>query len=331
MRRALIPVIAIGIAGALLAAPAASAAPITALPDGDQIVLIDCDNAPGQAFTMGADGDATPIGTATVLPNGGDCSPSGAIDPTDGTAYYIEWGDTADLATLDLETGVSTRVATLSGDWPSSCGIAIDASGDAFNGANTNLYSLNLVTGVNTLIGNTLHQQTCSWGINPVDDQIYWFTRTGPSNSDVYRISKDDGEATFVVSLDVSALNGYEPDGVVFDKTGIAWIQDDHCDGPDNWCGVQPADLTAGIVYAPTGYFNDVTLTVYPANFEGVGYFYSMGMIYVAGEAAVAPEVPQLAATGAIDITTGSALLAGGALMLGIIMLVAMRRRATTP
>ncbi|MCY7411561.1 MAG: hypothetical protein LH471_00745 [Salinibacterium sp.] len=327
MRRAIIPVIAIGIAGALLTAPAASAAPITALPEGDQIVLIDCENTPGQAFTMGADGAATPIGTGTVLLNDANCSPSGAVDPTTGIAYYIAWGDTNDLATLDLETGVSTTVATLSGDHDNSCGIAIDASGDAFNADNNFLYSLNLATGVNTRIGDTLFQQTCSWGINPVDDQIYWFTRTGPSGSDVYRINKDNGEATFVVSLDVSALNGYRPDGVVFDKTGIAWIQDDFGDGPDGWYGVEPADLTEGIVYAPTGYFNDVTETVYSDTFDATGYFYSMGMIYVAGEAAAAPV---LAATGASDVAPAGGLLAGGALLLGAMMLVVMRRRLAT-
>ena len=327
MRHALIPVIAIGIAGALLTAPAASAAPITALPDGDQIVLIDCENTPGQAFTMGADGAATPIGTGTVLPNNASCSPSGAVDPTTGIAYYIAWGDTNDLATLDLETGVSTRVATLSGGATDSCGIAIDASGDAFNTTNSRLHSLDLETGVNTLIGDTTLINNCAWGINPVDDEIYWFTEGGPNSSDVYRINKLTGAATFFKSLDVSALAGYMPDGVVFDKTGIAWIQDDFGDGPGGWYGVEPADLTEGIVYAPTGYFNDVTLTVYPANFEGAGYFYSMGMIYVAGGAAAAPV---LAATGAGDVSAAGGLLAGGALLLGAMMLVVMRRRLAT-
>ena len=327
MRRVLVSSLVVGIAGALLLAPAASAAPVVALPEGDQIVLIDCDDAPGQAFTMGADGAATPIGPATMLDNNSNCSPSGAINPVDGKTYYIAWGggsSTHYLATLDRTTGASTAVAPLSGDTSDSCGIAIDAAGNAFNASGTSLYSLNLVTGVNTLVGNTTHNQTCSWGINPVDNEIYWFTRTGPTNSDVYRISKTDGAATFVVSLDVSALSGYSPDGVVFDKNGIAWIQDDECDGPDNWCGVEPADLTAGVVYSPTGYFHDATQTVYAANFEGVAYFYSMGMIYVPAPA------PALAATGSASSAISGGMVAAGVLLLGGVVFLTMRRRSAT-
>ena len=181
---------------------------------------------------------------------------------------------------------------------------------------------------MNTLIGDTGLDDQCANAINPVDGKLYWFTETGTNASDVYTVDLTTAVATLVTpALDLSAVGSdFRPDALVFDSNGIAWLQDDSCTGPlynggSQSCGIEPINLTTGEVWAPQAWPNDATLTVVPSNGDNdsKGYFYTMGMIYVPGEA----ELP--------DTGINSALIAsiGGLLAIaGIAVFIVGRRRS---
>lgn len=289
MRTLVTTVVGIAVAVALAAATPAAAdppAPVPGLPAGDRLIVTDCDSDYGQAYTASIDGAAVPLGQPLADDGASGCGRTGAVHPATGTVYWVSQSSTYHLLTLDLETGESQAVGELTGNLTEGsgpCGVSIDSTGVAYTSSTNDLYTVDLETAQMTRIGDTGHYNFCAWGVNPVDDKIYWFTRTGPSNSDVYTIDKQTGVATLHVSLDVSRLpGGYYPDGVVFDRTGIAWIQDDYIDVPFASSRLEPADLTTGIVYPPSGYFHDVVGALYPPlGPEEKRFFYTMGLIYV--------------------------------------------------
>lgn len=314
-----------GMVGDSAHAESASSAPIVpvtaaapTLPDGDTLLAVDCGQQPGQVFELATTGAATPLGEPAADDTVSGCGRTGDVHPQTGKVYWVSQSATFDLMMLDLSTGGSTFVATLDGP-VGACGVQFDRAGDAYTAVYNDLYRIDVETGEMSLVGSTGVDPRCAWGINPVDDEIYWFTQGGPTSSDVYRIDKTTGAKTFVVSLDVSGLDGYVPDGVVFDTAGIAWIQDDHSAVPDASSRLEAADLTTGIVYPSTAYIHDATAALYAPNpTDGKAYFYTMGFIALP---AAAPDQEgmddrdALAETG----TEGSALLASA---LAIVMIV---------
>jgi LPXTG-motif cell wall-anchored protein len=320
--------------GALVfaASPALAVSAYPTLPTGSKMIAIDCDDDGYQVWDMDmSTGDSTPIGTPTVLPNDGNCAPSGFVSPVDGKAYFIDWGNDSDLATVDLETGVSTKIATLNGAATDSCGIFADAAGNAYNVDSSNLYSLNLQTGESTLIGDTGLDDQCANAINPVDGKLYWFTETGTDSADVYTVDLTTAVATLVTpALDLTAVGGsgnWAPDALAFDGNGIAWLQDDSCTGGPQYdsgrraCGIEPINLTTGEVWAPQAWPNDKTLTVVPSNgdADSKGYFYTMGLLYVPGN----PELPDTGMNASLIAAIGGLLAVAG-----VVVFVVGRRRS---
>jgi LPXTG-motif cell wall-anchored protein len=292
------------------------------------MLISDCSNVSTyQFFDLDVtNGDATPIGTPTVLAANSRCSSNGAIDPTDGTVYYIAWPfgpAPAELVTLDPETGISQKVAELSGASAYLDGIGIDADGHAFGQYQSHIYSLDLATGVTTDMGNTGLPDENAFAYNPVDQKFYWFTEQGPNSSNVYIVDPLTATATLVTpALDLSALNGFHPDGLTFDSNGIAWLQDDNCDGPNGNCGIEAVNLVTGEVWAPV-FPNDTTLTVHAANFNGKGYFYTMGLFFIPGPVASSAELPN---TGFNSVMFSG--LAAGLALVGLAGVIIARRRA---
>jgi LPXTG-motif cell wall-anchored protein len=321
--------------GALVfaASPALAVSTYPTLPAGSKLIAIDCDDDGYQMWDMDmSTGDSTPIGTPTVLPNGGTCAPSGFVSPVDGKAYFIDWGNANDLATVDLETGVSTKIATLNGAVAVSCGIFADGAGNAYSVTGSTLYSLNLETGATTLIGDTQLDDQCAYAINPVDGKLYWFTETGTNSADVYTVDLTTAAATLVTpALDLTAVGGWynwNPDALAFDSNGIAWLQDDSCTGPQynsgsNACGIEPINLTTGEVWAPQAWPNDKTLTVVPSNgdSDSKGYFYTMGLLYVPAEPE--PDLPDTGMNASLIAAIGGLLAVAG-----VVVFVVGRRRS---
>ena len=326
--------------GALVfaASPALGVSTYPTLPVGSKMIAIDCDSNAYQMWDMDmSNGDSSPIGSPTVLPNNGSCSGSGFVHPVDGKAYFIDWGTDDDLATVDLETGVSTKIATLNGGATNSGGIFADAAGNAYSIYTGSLYSLNLQTGATTLIGKTLLDDQSTYAINPVDGKLYWFTETGTNSADVYTVDLTTAVATLVTpALDLTAVGGssnWNPDALAFDSNGIAWMQDDSCTGPrynstNNACGISAINLTTGEVWAPQAWPNDKTLTLVPSNgvSDTKGYFYIMGLIYVPADPELPDTDPELPDTG----MNASLIAAIGGLLAvaGVVVFVVGRRRS---
>lgn len=297
----------------LLAASPASAAP-PALPDGWQLVTINCsDVSDGPAKIMTVDsatGASSPIATA---PAGAVCGYTGAWDRTTDTAYFTAWDSTTALLAYDPATGTVTKVADLSGDSTFAYAMTIDLDGNAYVVYNGDLFSLDLTTGVVTFLAELLEPDpnAYAFAVDPRTGDLYLLDEDG----DLYLIdpaqAPGTGVDTYVASWTFPE-GGEDTWGLTIDDNGTAWVTDTSSD---------------------VGY---VSLFSVPLDTFGTATPEFSGELLLNGEFVDAwwvtvmpalPPQPQLAATG-LEVTTGMAV---GALALvagfGVVLL-ARRRTA---
>lgn len=315
------------IAAALVVAgaPAANAVPPTALPPGQTLYAIDCDQYALQLWSLAPNGAGTPIGNTAA--NSIDCAGGGQVSPVTGIAYFISYTAAGDsLATVNLTTGAVTTIALFSGDTATAWQLFITNSGAAFIVDGSTLYSVSLTTAVTASIGSIAPVNPGAVGYNPANDTIYGFSAGNVMS--VYTIDRTTGAATNTgLGGNWPAANclgggssAGSPDGIAFDSAGFAWVQSDSCDS-----NIMTVDMTTG-ASTMVGELFDSTGTRYA---NAPNDFYSETFLIGPPAAAVAPAAaPALAATG---IDSGAVAIAGGfgalAALLGV-MLVSRRRRA---
>ena len=331
MKKSLPVAVLLGITAAIVlaGAPAANAAAPTALPPGQTLFAIDCENYGTQLWSFTPDGAATPIGTASGLDT--SCGGGGQTSPIDGLSYFIYYpgAGVSALATMDLTTGVVTTIAGISGDTSGAWQFFITNSGSAFI-TNTNmLYSIDLVTAVTTSIGSMAPASDGAVGYDPLTDTIYAFDRSNTIG--IYTIDRTTGAGTntgiggnwpALPCLGLGTVGG-RPDGVVFDSAGFAWIQSDSCDSQIMSFDVSAPGSTM------TGELFDSTATLYPT---APNDFYSETFLISAAAPVTPPLTPAgagLAATGidAAQVAT-MAGIGAAAVLLGATLLVRRRRMA---
>lgn len=324
MKKSLSSALFVGVAAALVlaGAPAANADAPVALPSGQALYAIDCDEFAFQLWSLTPTGAGTPIGTAPA--NTSDCAGGAQVSPVDGLAYFITYTGVNDgLATINLTTGVVTPIAPISGATTGAWQLMITNSGAAFITNGQDLYSISLTTGVTTLIGNIAPANIGTMGYDPTTDTIYAFSYS--DTVEVWTIDRTTGVGTDTGLTgtwpDGSCLDGStdsaRPDAVVFDSAGFAWIESDTCEA-----SIMTVDMTTGDA-AMLGQIFDATGTRYTT---APNEFYSE--TFIIGPAAAPAAAPGLAATG---IDTTAVTIAGGigviAALAGAALVVRSRRR----
>lgn len=211
-------------------ASAAQAAGTRALPDGNSLYAITCpyysDDA-GQTpnnQVLAVDEQtavAVAVGSGSEV-DGSNCAGSPAVDPTDGVVYALVAFDDDNfpvLVTVDLVTGISTKVADITdGEDPlTPQAMAIGLDGAAYALYNGNLYSLNLGDGVLTLIGATVDE---AWGFvsDPITGLFYALDRDGQ----LFEIDVSDGSSVLLGQL--SFLTDEGTYSLTMDANGVFWI-----------------------------------------------------------------------------------------------------------
>lgn len=307
-------VLAAAVGGLLTLGVAPAAAAGNAIDPADSLYTISCDSdyADFQLFSVeSTTAFSTPIGEGS-LPYSNTCAGQPAYNPVTGVSYYIQWfaGDNAQLATIDVATGVSTAIGDFywpNGEFPESVdadAIAIGGDGAAYMLAGGNLYSLDLSNGFVELIA-------------PVSDSnVYafaWDSKTGlffgiNSDWDVYEIDVTDGTFDYVDTLGFPGSGLYGLYSLQFDEAGTMWIELD----VDNtvWEGGEStlwsATLTTLDAPVLSGVFTDEP-------------FYTQALLIVPGK-------PALAATGSTVASVAPWAIGGAILLLGAGALIAVTR-----
>lgn len=304
-----------------LAAAPASAAP-GALPEGDTIFAVDCEDNDGQVWEVDPlTAVLTPIGTGS-LDLLTSCAGPSAYDPTTGDAYWISWGEEGRsdaLMLLDIETGDSVAVAPFTedgtGDPVAAASIAIGADGAAYliggtEGYDSILYSLDLSTAIVTEIGDIGGvDQWWSFAFNPADGEFYGFDAAAGGGFSL--IDVETGTATLILADTEIPLDVY---GIAFDAEGALW-----------GFGEGAASEGAWVLFSTSvdDFAGDLLVVGTPEEDE-VEYF-SESIFIVTSQPE--PEPAALAATGAEDpiVAAGAAM---GLVGLGVaFLLLAGRRR----
>lgn len=124
-----------------------------------------------------------------------------AFDPVTLNVYgcfYNETGDGYMWGTLDLETGVSTKIE----DLPMVLfAIGADSKGDMYGiGGDGNLYEINKGTGITTLVGPTgvIPNYSQSGTFDPKTDKFYWAACLADETSGLYEVNTSTGTATLI-------------------------------------------------------------------------------------------------------------------------------------
>ncbi len=171
-------------------------------------------NVPATLFAVDVTScSASAIGTAN---NGGAQSFSGmAWDPTTSTMY----GSTTDIATselvtVDLNTGASTSVGTMT-DSPGNISIGIDNSGNMFGHDITtdSLHSIDKNTGASSLIGAVGFDANFAQGMDfdASDNTCYLFAFNNTSfQAELYTCDTGSGAASFVGVIGSSSPGGLQ-------------------------------------------------------------------------------------------------------------------------
>ena len=285
----------------LVVAPASAAT----LPSTDTLYAITCERD-ADLYSVDADtADMTLIGNTTLA---NDCAGPGAFDPTTGTAYYITWGDVGGLAAIDLTTGAAT-VTPITGDsnaYPDSLAIGLD--GSAWVIAGYDLYSIDLSTGVTTLVANLTDRCFYSFSVDPTTGKFYVIEC---GSGEAFELTVADGTLTSIGTITLTD-NTY---ALQIDTSGRWWFQQDDS---SLWStaipnGVMTPESEGNLVDSAnsTAPYSESLLLTYEDD--------------VPADHVIAAD-PELAATGA-EVVPG--LLAAGTLaVLGTVLtMVAIRRR----
>lgn len=241
------------------------------LPEDQHLVVVDCGSFQGQLWNVDStNGNALPVGSQPDV--GESCGGGAHFNPVDGKSYVIMYtsGGTS-LYTYDTSTGNAAFIARISGAIDGGRSLVITNSGDAYFHSvlepfspRSGLYSLDLATGVTTLVGDMgFNIQAIAY--NPVDDTIYAFSRT---ESDVYTVNRSNGESTLdadnpLTFPDSTAclappVFSFQLDMVAFDSAGNLWIHSEACTTGE----LSVANFDTGVVYF-RGQFTDVSRAKY--------------------------------------------------------------------
>ena len=255
-------------------------------------------------------GATTAIGTGTEIEDS-NCAGSFTLDPTTGIVYALVAEDDYEfptLVTVDLKTGVSTKVAEITdGSGPTLANaLAIGLDGAAYVLYDEDLYSLNLNDGVMTYLGSSVGYV---WGFvsDPVSGLFYALDEDG----ELYAVDVADGEYVWLATLSFLTDDTFS---LAMDTNGVFWLGED-ADGTDeyrttlwNFTLADPVDSAEKV--------GELML--------GTSAPYIMALVI--GPAYVAPIAESvLAATG--TTSTGSIALGITLLAAGAVLAVAARRR----
>ncbi len=299
---------------------------------GDSLFAINCDDAFSdyQLYSVdSATAVSTAIGEGTVDTE--PCAGQPAYNPVTGKSYYIQWEDDSYLASIDVATGLSTRIGPfdLAGDDGAinADALAIGGDGVAYVLDDGDVYRVNLDTGATEFVV----------GLDEDLDSIYSFAWDSVTNAfygiswrnEVYKINVTDGTHTELGQIAFGSEEDYYTYSLQFDHEGTLWIEVDDDSGENYFATLY--SLTLDTLDAP----------VYSGDFVvGDASFYTEALLVV--PAAIAPTPPPapapapepaLAATGADladvlpwGIGAGVIVLVGGVLLI----LRSRRKPATT-
>ena len=306
----------------------ATGAPV--LPPSQNLYALGCGENPPHLWTIDAtNGSSTTSGTS--LPSDSDCVYAAPVNPVDGTVYVEYFHETngtpvAYLGTFDISSEVITQIAPLSGDAEATSYIVITNSGDAFGALSGSWFSVDLSTGVISLIAD--QGDELSWvAYNATDATIYGFRTTGDTTADAFTIDGLTGALTADPSHNIVVPSGhigcepnpfmfYSPTGATFDSSGNLWFANEECGST-----LLVEDFATGTTYVQ-GYLTDANMTLGQAP----RYTYSTKVLFLTPDSV--PSSPTLPDTGANTSVTALALaVSGGLLGAGALALVVVRRR----
>lgn len=311
-----IGVAALAVAG--LASPAAAAGTRT-LPDDNSLYGVTCpyysdataQTPSNQVITIDEQtAEATAIGSGTEI-EGTNCAGSATLDPTTGTYYGLAavGNDSFSiLVTVDLATGVSTKVADItlfdiSADLQS---MAIGLDGSAYGLSGGELFSINLSDGTLTPVGLSV-PDVHGFVSDPVTGLFYAVDNYGY----LYEITVADGNYSGIGQLPF--ISDQEVYALTMDTNGVFWMERD-VETSDEY----QAELWSFTLVDPVG----------SGELAGVitlGAIAPYAMSLAVGPAYVAPA---LANTGVnTEVPLGTAVVV---LVIGAALLTVARRRVRT-
>ncbi len=159
-------------------------------------------------YTMNAE-------TYEVVYPGGDASAVGGVfgmayNYANDTMYALTGVDTRSIGTVDLETGVVTNIAAITGMADAPMTLAIDGEGNAYvlELTSGDLYSLDLETGAATLIGATGvslgYVQSMTW--DHETNQLFWAQLSSATDHGLYVIDPETGAASALGTIGASGM-----------------------------------------------------------------------------------------------------------------------------
>ena len=230
--------------GASPASALISPTPTGALSPGSALFAIDCDNTPGQLYSVDvSNAVGTKIGIGSNIDNS-TCAYGGAWDQATNSAYYVAYkGGSGILASVDLSTGVSTQVgALLSGSTAKliqSIAVGVDGSAYAIDDAGE-LYTLNLSTGALTPVASTGNGNLWGFAADPVTRVFYVLDYTSGVYSTI-----DLSTAVLTAAGTLALLPNNRPEALQIDVNGTFWVENDGT-GADIW-SFDPANPTEAV------------------------------------------------------------------------------------
>lgn len=298
----------------LVAFSALPASATASLPSGSRLFGLDYNSGPyDQLREINTQtGALTNIGTSRA----GNIGPlSGAYNAATGTAYYLLDNSPTGLVSMNISTGVSAVIGSISAGGQNPRSIAISPTGLAYivatsgtSGASAKLYSLDLSTGLATAISAT--------GLNVNGDPVNLVFNTTTSGLEIFT---DRGDLYSVSANGTIAHIAATPTrgfyiGAQIDSTGTIWATDGNA-------STLVSIARSGAVLTPT--------TAGPTLDSSQNSVYIQAMFLVPG--AQTPTTPTVSQTVSLAETgTDVALIAGVAfLLMGAgWALVRFRRRA---
>lgn len=303
---AILAIAALSVGFSALALPAQAAPP--ALPEGDSLVNLSCDETLTRLFTVdAATGGATAAGEAGV---DNYCGYSTSWDVTTGTLYGFTWDEDPELYTFDLTTGAATLVADILDAEGNEVGaytmaIGVDGEGYVYGASDSGygLYSLELSTGLATLLGPIENvNDAYGFAVDPQTGVLYLLN----SDGDLFQIDPLAVSATPVASWTFTSV-GYDTYGLAIDNAGTAWVVEYPGEGAYSALYSTPL-ATFGVDPQLSGNIVDVDTSI----------DYSSWWVSLVWPADVAAPAPALAATGfdAAPLALGGILLAAAGVVL---------------
>jgi len=281
----------------LVTSPAFAAGP--PLPDGNHLYALPCSDKSDlytvdpvtAALTVSADTDFGCVGAA-------------AFDPTTGVSYAFHWSQ-GQLAPFVAATGFIGAPLLLTGGSSTPDGLAIGLDGKAFTTTQGDLYSLDLTTGVQTLIGPMSVPCLYAFSVDPTTGKFFAIQC---SSGEIYEVNTT---TALLTSLGSVVVGDPEDSQAIYDlridTSGRWWIESQPIDDTALWSFAGVAGSATPVLSGPFMLGSDVEYT----------------------EAILITWDPVLPATG-LDGFAAFGLLGGGVLLLisgGVVLITARRTR----